>query len=74
MMQRMKQGKKAGEDGGSSDRKEVMVAEDRVEWSGENKGNESKKKGLSGYGSLPLEIIVCVCVFEREGWWLFTTH
>lgn len=38
-----------------------------MEWTGENKGNESKK-GLSGYGSFPLEIIVCM----RESWWLFT--
>lgn len=46
---------------------EEVVAEDRVVGTRENKGNKSKE-GLSGYGSLPLEIIVCV----RKGWWLFT--
>lgn len=36
----------------------TTVSVDGPEWIGENKGNESKKEP-SGYGSLPLEIIVC---------------
>lgn len=46
------------DDGSRFVKSEEIVSEDRVEWTIENKGNESKK-ALSGYVSLPLEIIVC---------------